>query len=249
LHQPEEVRLCLTRPAGYGTETVKLGTWLFVFGMNLAKHYPQVHPFLHEASSHRIGQMRNMAVEYARSENCKYLLTVDPDAWPDPYVRWNPKRGFQNRFRPFWDEAWRFMQEQAEQVGPCVLAAPACGKPPAEDVQVFARVPGGRLPKIKREYAQTLRGWERVGAVGTHMMLIDMRVFDRLEPPYFEDQYTAIDHVTLKRTQDVKFCKKCYEADVPTCRAMIRSRPNSPANRRARQPIKHYLSLPGRTEQ
>jgi hypothetical protein len=131
------------------------------------------------------------------------------------YVQEHQKKRYANRFRPFFDEAWAFMQAHKDDVGPCVLAVPARGCSPKNDVQVFRRTKEDKMVKIPSGEAAGLTGWHRVGAVGTHAMLIDTNVFARLEHPYFEDQYRDPTHTELWRGQDVMFCRKCCQADIP----------------------------------
>ena len=163
--------------------------------------------------------MRNLAVKFAREQNCRWLYMIDPDAHVDPYVQYKPE-GYGNRFRPFFDSAWGFMQAHKKDVGPCVLAAPACGLPPKRDVQVFRKHPrerngNYRITKISREQAAGLTGWHRVGAVGSHMLFIDMRVFDRLNHPFFNDVFKDHTETELHRGQDVHFCRKCIDVKIP----------------------------------
>ena len=220
LHQPnmkqlDPNRLCLARPSSRKTEYASLGSYLYLLGCNITRHYPEITTCLYEVHESRIVLMRNMIVAEAKKQGCGKIYMIDPDARLDFYVRRNPDGSYANRFRPFFDLAWAFMREHREDIGPCVLGVPARGCSPQNEVQVFRRAPGDSLTKIPNEEAKHLTGWYRVGAVGTHAMLIDTNVFSRLEHPYFEDVYRDNTHTQLWRGQDVTFCRKCTLVDIP----------------------------------
>ena len=205
----------LARPAGYGMECADLGSWLFLLGHHIAKAYPEVDPCIYQRRDNRIAMMRNNCVKASLEAEAGYMLMIDPDARMDAYVKRGDAKNYVGRFRPFFDEAWSFMQAHRIDHPPCVLAAPACGPPPENAVQVFKQDERGRLVKLTRDEAAEQTGWTRVGAVGTHAMLIDMRVFDRMDHPYFDDIFTDNTHTELKRGQDVYFCRNCMELDIP----------------------------------
>ncbi len=192
---------------------------MFTLGYHLHAMFPNLKPYLYEVSKSRIHQMRNLSVMKAREWNCRWLYMIDPDAHVDPYVQYKGD-GFGNRFRPFFDAAWGFVQAHKNDVGPCVLAAPACSLPPKREVQVFRKHPrerngNYRLTKMTRQEAAGLTGWHRVGAVGSHVLFIDMRVFDKLNHPFFNDVFKDHTETELHRGQDVHFCRKCVDAKIP----------------------------------
>ncbi len=208
------------RPASRKTEFTSLGTWLCKLGLNIGRHYPEVSLVISEIHETRLVLMRNLIVQMAKEAQCGKILMVDPDAFPDTYVKLTGvdpqgRPVYADRFRPFFDAAWSFMQANRREMGPMVLAAPARGCSPDNDVQVFFRTTDGRMIKISNDEAKKQIGWHRVGAVGTHLMLIDTEVFSRLEHPYFEDVYRDNTHTKLWKGQDVMFCRKCNEQDMP----------------------------------
>lgn len=220
MNQLDPNKVFIGRPASRKTESTSLGTWLCKLGLNIGRHYPEISLTISEIHESRIVLMRNLIVQMAREARCGRIVMVDPDAFPDPYVKLTGvdpqgRSVYADRFRPFFDAAWSFMQANRREMGPMVLAAPARGCSPDNDVQVFARTKDDRLIKIPSDEAKNLTGWHRVGAVGTHLMLIDTEVFARLEHPYFEDVYRDITHTKLWRGQDVMFCRNCNEQDMP----------------------------------
>lgn len=212
-------RICIARPSSRKTEFATVGSYMYQLGCRITRYYPEITTCLYTVHESRIVLMRNLIVAEARRLGCGKIYMIDPDAWPDPYVREREdshgRFSYENRFRPFFDSAWAFMQAHRTDIGACVLAAPARGCSPDNDVQVFQRVPDDCLRKISTDKAEPLTGWHRVGAVGTHLMLIDTEVFARLEHPYFEDVYRDNTHTNLWRGQDVMFCRKCNDQDIP----------------------------------
>jgi hypothetical protein len=130
---------------------------------------------------------------------------IDPDMDVDRYV------GQDDNAFNFFPSAWAFMKENPGTV----LAAPACCGEPEFFVNVYARTQQGGLIRIERESAAELRGWQRVGGVGTSTMLIDMSIFDKLSKPYFFDRFSSYEEAGIRYTQDIAFCEKCHEVGVP----------------------------------
>lgn len=58
-------------------------------------------------------------------------------------------------------------------------------------------------------------GLQRVDAIGTGCMLIDMNVFKILEWPWFEYEYKMFQGNRDRLSEDMVFCKKCMEAGIP----------------------------------
>lgn len=135
-----------------------------------------------------------------------YLLFIDPDMVPDAYLGHDPNA------TPIWKTFWEFMQDHD---GPCVLAAPYCGQPSQNHVQIFSPNGEGSLKRVSRKQAETLHGWMQIGGAGTGFMLIDMRVFDVIKPPYFHDTYKDETESELQNSQDVSFSKLCWAAGIP----------------------------------
>lgn len=58
-------------------------------------------------------------------------------------------------------------------------------------------------------------GLQRVDAIGTGCMLIDMNVFKILEWPWFEYEYRMFQGERSRLSEDMTFCKKCMDAGIP----------------------------------
>lgn len=157
-------------------------------------------------SGSRIAMGRNFIVQSVKNTGTTHLLFIDPDMVPDAYMGVDPNA------TPIWATFWEFMQKHD---GPCVLAAPYCGQTPRNTVQIFSPNGKGDLKRVTREQAAKLHGWMQIGGAGTGFILIDMRVFDVLTPPYFHDTYKDETEAELQNSQDVSFSKKCWAAGIP----------------------------------
>lgn len=123
-----------------------------------------------------ITMSRNRCLAAAQEAGVDYVLMVDSDMKPDLDVP---------GAKPFWPTAWEFMQSHA---GPCVIAAPYCGKPPHENVFIFrwenlqSDNPNAdfQLKMYSRHEGARATGIERVAALPTGLMLIDMRAVNKL---------------------------------------------------------------------
>lgn len=163
-----------------------------------------------------ITMSRNAAEKLAREQQCDLLCMVDSDMKPDLYLN-TPGSGA----KPFWDSSLEFVLNHQ---GPCVVAAPYCGKPPHENTMVCTwRKAQSEHPNVdmrlalyEREEAAVRAGFEEVGALPTGLILIDMRVFKYIEPPYFEYEYADPPYNTQKATtEDIYFTRNLSLAGVP----------------------------------
>jgi hypothetical protein len=157
-----------------------------------------------------ITMTRNDCVLRCLKHNVDFLLMVDNDMSPDRelLVNGDPQA------KPFWDSTWEFMKNRAE---PCIVAAPYCGPPPLSNLYVFYWAnwqnweqnpqPDHRLEQYTRNEAAQLTGIQPVGALPTGLMLIDMRIFRTLKPPWF--YYEWADEYAAKKssTEDVTFSR------------------------------------------
>ena len=188
-------KLAIVRPTGFRLQCPELATWLMELAFKIASA-GDIDIVSIQGQNWRVPMLRNKAVQDAREAGCQYMLMVDPDAVPDRYGG------------SFWSEAWPLIQQHPAQV----LASPAVGPYPDRLVNVFKRHQG-KLHRLSHK-ATELSGWHEVDAVGTHLMLVGMEVFDRIEPPYFHDIYTDAAETELVQTQDVYFCEKVRAADM-----------------------------------
>ena len=130
-----------------------------------------------------ITMTRNQAVVAARECGADLLLMVDSDMKPDMYVGLDPEA------KPFWDEAFNFIDANYDR-GPSVVAAPYCGPPPYEMPYVFywhnteSEHAGldHRLEMYSRSQAASMSGIQPAAALPTGLILFDMRAFLLTEP-------------------------------------------------------------------
>jgi hypothetical protein len=154
---------------------------------------------------------RNRALTVAEENNIDYVLMFDSDMRFDlPYPD----------AKPFWDTAWEFMLSHQ---GPAVIAAPYCGPPPQELVYVFRwnntqsddPNPNMKLEMISRGEAASLTGIERVAALPTGLILIDMKALKDLPHPRFYYEFTDETQSHKASTEDVAFCRDLTYLDIP----------------------------------
>ena len=206
-----EYKLCVVRPTGHHSECPDIGTWImdWAYGMHRYPEITAINNF--QVANCRVSYMRNRAVAHAQVIGATHCLMLDPDMVIDRFVERDAQFRPVGRYKPFWDVAWPFMKANPGSI----LGVPYCGMYPERPLHVFTRNHEDKLVRVDHQTAMGLEGWTQVAACGTGMMLIDMRVFDRLEKPYFDDVYKARDHCDLKFTQDVTFCLKAGGAGVP----------------------------------
>lgn len=216
------MRLCIARQVGWGMECPDVATWLSMLMVHLVRSGIEVE--MQQITKGRISMARNRAVEYARRNGCDYLLMIDPDIVADRYVRVNRQGEYQADERgriavPFFQTASKLLLEHD---GPAIAAAPYRGRTPQYPVHVFATNAEGQRQRVSNEQADRLRGWQRVLAVGTGLVLMPMTLFDKLDQklgrdalPYFHDVYSDVTQTALTYSQDIAFCLKCHDVGIP----------------------------------
>ncbi len=172
-----------------------------------------------------ITMVRNRALRRARMNGVDVLLMVDSDQIPDLYVGKDPLA------KPFWDTAFDFLYRHYDK-GPCVIAAPYCGPPPdpveggCENVYVFHWAnstnwrkgedePNYSLAQFSREEAAMRSGIEEVAALPTGLCMIDTRVCDLLDPPWFKYEWMDEYESDKASTEDVYFTRNCSLLGIP----------------------------------
>jgi hypothetical protein len=151
---------------------------------------------------------RNRAVKRAQQEKADYLLMVDDDM----------------RLPLDWfGKCVAFMKQQREKsTVPCVLGLPYCSQPPVEQVLVFDWTDkqndtmdlNAQLEKVSRQDAARRKGIERVAGIGAGCVCYDMRVFDRISPPYYSYTYNE-DHTAIVESEECVLHRRLFVADVP----------------------------------
>jgi len=200
-------RICVILPTGFSYTCPDLSTWVFRWAYHLHLDQDIAGLDWFQVKNCRIDLMRNMGVAHARATKATHILWIDPDMVLDKYLgkTASGEPVANSRFKPFWQTAWKFIKEHPMSIA----AAPYCGCYPLRPWHVFTKNESDRLVRVDHETARNLRGWTAVEAVGTGAMLMDARIFDRLEQPYFRDSYQDETHTKLRLTQDVDFCLRC----------------------------------------
>lgn len=207
----EAYRLSVVRLTGHQLESPDVGTWLADWGFRM-RSYPEVQAVdFFNISNPRIAMCRNAAVEHAKGFGSTHILWLDPDMGLDRYVQRNAQDEVISRAKPFWHEAWEFIKRHPFSVA----AAPYAGRHPHRPIHVFVKNDNNQLIRVRHEDAPNLSGWSQVAGVGTGAMLMDIRIFDRLEFPYFKDTFIDRKETKLRHSQDVHFCATCEQAQIP----------------------------------
>lgn len=189
------------------TEVPEVGYWLAKTLLKMRKDKRIAHAGYHYISDTPITMTRNRSIEIAKEEGMDFLLMVDSDQYPDVELDNDDPEA-----RPFWDSSFDFAMKHYEK-GPVIIGAPYCGPPVAEEnVYVFhwnSKITGNPQPDYSitaftRFEAQQRAGIEPVAALPTGLILIDMRIFEHLVPPYFYYEWKD------KRLQ----CEKASTEDV-----------------------------------
>lgn len=156
---------------------------------------------------------RNQMIAKAQELKVDYLCMVDSDMNPDS----------ESDGKPFWDTTWEFMLKHRHR-GPCIVGAPYCGPPPACCVYIFrwasnvngdAYYPDMRLEMYGREDAARRTGFEKVAALPTGLMLLDMCAINKIKPPYFYYEWKDRTESEKASTEDVTFTRDMSFAGVP----------------------------------
>lgn len=159
-----------------------------------------------------ITMSRNHCIETAKTLKIDILVMIDSDMAPDlPYPG----------AKPFWESSLDWLLKH----GPCVVAAPYCGPPPVENVYVFQWATGRtnnpnpndmKIEQFSREDAAQRIGIERVAALPTGLIMIDMRVIEKISPPYFYYEWEKGGTESQKAsTEDVTFTRDLALSEVP----------------------------------
>ena len=208
-----QVKVHITRFPFMGIEHPDVGDWL-VDTVVKCKRDPRISA----VSSKRyddtpITMTRNRAAKEALDMGVDYLLMVDSDMNPDEMLKLGDPAA-----KPFWDSSFDYVMAQRDQGGvPCTVASPYCGPPPNSNVYVFCweswqnpdqnPQPDHRLEQFSRHEAAQRSGIEEVGALPTGLILIDMRVFRKLKPPWFYYEWSDEYQQQKASTEDVTFTR------------------------------------------
>lgn len=188
--------------------------WCCGVGPTLSDHERIENVHVSYCHGYPTDRMRNAACKQAKRDGFSFLLMIDDDTKPD--------LGGYPEAVPFLKSAIDFMLAHD---GPCVVGAPYCGSPPLQEVMVMKNreyAPdlldgcGLKLDKYTRDEASVLTGIQRVAALPTGCMLIDLRVLDILPPPWFSYEYDdAPFNTKLASTEDIVFSRNCDWLGIP----------------------------------
>ncbi len=181
----DQVSVMVARFPFGNSESPDVTDWLIQTDRKMQQDERIAKVFMTRVDDTPITMSRNLVVERARAAKADLLLMIDSDMKPDlPGLH----------ARPFWDTAFQFWFDRQE---PMCIGAPYCGPPPHCNVFVFRWAtlanpgevePHGecvKLTQFPREEAAQRTGIERVAALPTGLILIDMEVFSVLKPPFF----------------------------------------------------------------
>lgn len=197
----------------YGASEHPAGTDWLVQTVLEAKADPRIGDVFHRYKDDTpITMSRNRVLWEAREVGADLVLMVDNDIIPDlPYPG----------ARPFFSSSLDFMLNHK---GPSIVAAPYCGGPPLENVFIFQWTrqesdhpnQDMKICQFSREEAAARGGFEECAALPTGLTLIDMRVLQYIDPPWFEYEYADPPFNTRKATtEDVYFTRNASLAGVP----------------------------------
>jgi hypothetical protein len=161
-------------------------------------------------------RVRNAACAQAKRDGFHFLLMLDDDQVPDLLFNRDPEA------QEFLPTALDFALAHD---GPCLVGAPYCSSPPSQDVVVMKNreyapdhpsCTGVKIDKFTRDEAAVLSGIQRVAALPTGCLLIDIRVLDILPPPWFSYEYDDPPYNTkLASTEDIVFTRNCDWLGIP----------------------------------
>lgn len=181
-----------------------IGDW-FARTMMTMKSDPRVGEIHSEALGDTpITMVRNRFIQHARAKGCDVLVMVDSDQHPDLLL------GQDKLAKPFWDSSFDFLYQNYDK-GPHVIGAPYCGPPPDEIPYIFrfanneSDCPGDgfKIVMYTREEAAIRSGIEPCAALPTGLIMMDMRAFDLIRPPYFRYEWTDEYEQDKASTEDV----------------------------------------------
>ena len=176
-----------------GTERAEVGNWLVrtVLDATRDDRLGEIHQAAIDKAP--VYAARNFAVELARVKQCQYLVMIDADTVADP----EPDKP------TFWETAF----DHAMTYGaPCAVVAPIRAIDGSVCIhKLVQNGDGDHLVRMTPEETAMRSGIERVVGSGLGLVLIDMRVFDALKPPYFRFAYSDPHYHTVAAGEDIQF--------------------------------------------
>lgn len=149
---------------------------------------------------------RNKAVKIAQEQKFDCLVMLDSDMQPDCELGHDPSA------KPFFQTSFERLYQHYER-GPLFIGAPYCGPPPDCSPYVFhwasglnlsdQQQPTHGLKMYDRFHTEQMFGVAPCAAIGTGLILTDMRVFDLKDPPYFYYEWPDATQSEKASTEDV----------------------------------------------
>jgi hypothetical protein len=214
---PEPVKLMIARFPGGNSETPDCCDWITTTVIE-AKQDSRISKIIRwRRDTTPITMARNECMEVAKKEGADFVLMLDSDMKPDAYLESNPYRlDTDANASAFFPDAFDFLWQKRQEGKPSIIGAPYCGPPPHENIYVFhwcnyeSNLPSPtdlNLQQYTREHASVMSGIKEVAALPTGLILIDTRVLDNLEPPYFYYEWEDNKKAKKASTEDVTFTR------------------------------------------
>lgn len=192
------------------SEVPQIGEWLSqtLLKMKADERIHSAH-YVH-VSDTPITMTRNYVVRQALAGDADFLLMIDSDQVPDVELNEGDPLA-----KPFWESSFDFALEHYDK-GPVIIGSPYCGPPIVEEnVYVFrwtCRITDNQdsdygLEPFSRAEAARRVGIEPVAALPTGLILIDLRVFQHIKPPYFYYEFKDEYQSEKASTEDVTFTR------------------------------------------
>lgn len=191
-------------------------SWCCGVGPELQNHPRVENVMVSYCHGYPTDRMRNAACAQAKRDGYHLLCMIDDDMKPDLLYGHEPDA------QPFLSSAINFTLAHD---GPCLVGAPYCGTPPAQEVLVMKNreyAPdqpcgaGLKLDKYTRDEAAVLTGIQKVAALPTGCLLVDLRALDVLPPPWFAYEFDDEPYNTkLASTEDIVFTRNCDWLGIP----------------------------------
>lgn len=207
-----KVSLCIARFPYKGAEHPDTTDWLLDTQRKIMRDPRIGEVYMIKLDDTPITMTRNAAVDFAQQKGVDYMLMIDSDMAPDLK---------EDGAKPFWDTSLNFVLAHRDK--PCIVAAPYVGPPPHCNIYVFrwnnhmndCPNPDHKLDQFTRSEAEMRVGIEEVAALPTGLMLIDMRAFKSINPPYFYYEWLDEREHRKASTEDVTFTRDISLAGVP----------------------------------
>lgn len=189
-----------------------------------ASHYLNNHERVEVVASESIADTpvdmsRNRALKRAKELGLHFAIFIDSDMWPD-YEFIHNQAVETEAAKEFLPNAFEFALNHD---GPCVIGVPYCCAPPEERVLVMKWTvqetdapPGAsQIKSFDREEVVNLRGFGEVAALGTGLLLTDMRALEVLPEPYYAYEFKDGSQTEKASTEDIVFTRDLHLLGVP----------------------------------